>query len=483
MALGRPSRGGNGALPGEPAVGPDLPPPFAAENDSMRWLFGLNRFGIRPGLVRIEGLLDDLGHPERDLATLVVAGTNGKGSATRALACLLGAAGHRVVTYTSPHLLGVRERIRIDDRPVAREAFAARVEAIRPSVEKHGASWFETLTALAVWIARDEGVDFFCCEAGLGGRLDASNALPAQAVVLTTVGLDHQRILGGTRQEILAEKLGLLKRGVPLFCGVDEDLRSQVFQAAVASGSPCLFLDEVVRLLPPASDGTWDLALRGQRLTGLPDPGTGFLRRDVALALLTLCELGAARGRDLLPADVPGALGNLFLPGRYQPVLSAPDWIFDTAHNEQALAGTLRQFTGEATGRRVILFAGMYDKDLPPELGPLLSRGDLIVAAPLSLPRSRTVDELYALLDGWGLQPRRVCSAADVDKAGCLVWADLAAALSWLADTLEATDRVLVTGSCFTVAEVLYKLGFDDLDDTRAVRPAPAVLARLKEHA
>ena len=370
MGLGNPRPEGDANHPGEPGVGPDLPPPFTAGDPATAWLFSLNRFGIRPGLVRIRGLLEDLGHPERDLQTLVVSGTNGKGSTTRILALLLQAAGHKVATYTSPHLLNVHERILIDDRPVEAAAFAARVEAIRPSVEKHAASWFETLTALAVQTARQEEVDFLCCETGLGGRLDASNALPAIATLLTTVGLDHQRILGETRTAIAAEKLGLLKPGVPLFCGVDEELRSQVFEAAVLAGSPCHFLDELARW---DGRGTWDLVLREQVFGDLPDPGTPAMRRNVALAILALTELGRSRSQDLLPAALPAALGNLFLPGRYQRVMTDPDWIFDTAHNIQALENLWRAFTaGAARGRRIVLFGAMYDKEPPAEPGALL---------------------------------------------------------------------------------------------------------------
>jgi len=128
------------AYPGEPGVGVDLAPPFVAGDDATSWLFSLNRFGIRPGLTRIQGLLADLGHPEKKLRTLVTAGTNGKGSTTRILARLLQDAGYRVATYTSPHLLRVHERIEINDCPVDAADFAYRVKAIRPLTEKHGAS-------------------------------------------------------------------------------------------------------------------------------------------------------------------------------------------------------------------------------------------------------------------------------------------------------------------------------------------------------
>ncbi len=344
--------------PGEPGVGVDLEPPFVADDEPTRWLFNLNRFGIRPGLVRIEGLLAGLGNPEKKLRTLVTAGTNGKGSTTRILAHLLMQAGYKVVTFTSPHLLKVHERITIDDQPIGADDFARRVAGIKPLTEKHGASWFETLTALAVQVAVDEEADFFVCETGLGGRLDATNAVPAEAILLTTVGLDHEAILGNTLQEIAAEKLGLLKDKTPLFCGVEDELRPQVFEAAVSEGCPVFFLDELARWgdLPEHGEGGfWDLALRKHFFEDLPDPGMASMRRNIALALLTLTELQDLRGECFLPENVSTALGNLFLPGRYQHLLRDPDFIFDTAHNEQALAGVLDHFRHtECSGRRIV---------------------------------------------------------------------------------------------------------------------------------
>jgi dihydrofolate synthase/folylpolyglutamate synthase len=446
--------------PGEPGIGVDLAPPFTAEDEATRWLFSLNRFGIRPGLGRIRGLLDDLDRPERHLRTLVTAGTNGKGSTTRILARLLRSAGSRVATFTSPHLLRVYERVAIDEQPVVPERFAARVDAIRPSVERHAASWFETLTAVAVQIAAEEEVDFFCCETGLGGRLDATNALPAEAILLTTVALDHQRILGDTREAILDEKLGLLKPDVPFFCGVDEALRPQVFRAAVAAGSPCHFLDELSRV-ETEEDGTWKLVLRDRELGGLPPLQPSAMRRNAALALLALDELSRA-GKLAPVTDPAAALAEVFLPGRFQLLLREPDWILDTAHNEQALAGALAAFADRpCRGRRIVLIGAMHDKPTPPELGAALRGCDAVIAAPVDLPRSRNRSEWEALFRDWDLAPP---AHSVVDS--------VPAALEYWRGRLRPEDSVLVTGSCFMVAEVLHRLGYRDLEETRAALPA-----------
>ena len=444
---------------GEPGVQTAGQPPFVPTDPELGWLFGLNRFGMQPGLARIAALLAELGHPERGLRTIVVAGTNGKGSATRLLAALLGAAGHRVACYTSPHLLRVYERLELDGEPCDPARFAAAAARLRPAIERHGASWFEALTAIALDLCRDAGSELLCCEAGLGGRLDASNALPAVATLLTSVAMDHEQLLGDTLARIADEKLGLLKPGAPLFCAVPEKLRAQVFAAGVAAGSPVHFLDEQAVIAPRDAAGRWDLVTRRGVSADLPPLAAPWLRRNAALALLCVEEL-VARGLARAPADPAAALAGAFLPGRHQHVLTAPDWIVDTAHNGEAVCAALDTFLARpVAGRRLVLFGSMREKSLDDGVGERLRRCAHVVAAPVALPRTRTAAELAELLRGWGF--------AEPDVAS-----DLGAALARLGRFTAATDAVLVTGSCFTVAEVLWRLGYDDLRATRLPRPA-----------
>ena len=254
--------------------------------------------------------------------------------------------------------------------------------------------------------------------------------------------------------------------------------------AAVMAGSPCHFLDELTRWDEAdrtPSCGDWDLVLREKVFPGLPDPGTVAMRRNIALSVLALSELEPILNLTLLPRDLASSLGNLFLPGRYQTVLSNPDWIFDTAHNTQALENVWREFSSLPTaGRKIVLYGAMYDKDIGEVPSHLLANVDSVIGVPVSLPRSRTGAELEELFRGWSRDPE----AWPVGATGlpnATVAPDIFSALRMLAREVRPEDTVLVTGSCFTVAETLYRLGFTDLESTRRVRPASEVLKSMGE--
>jgi dihydrofolate synthase/folylpolyglutamate synthase len=282
--------------------------------------------------------------------------------------------------------------------------------------------------------------------------------------VLVSVAEDHRQILGHTLAEITAEKLGLLKRGVPLFCGVREELRAQVFAAAVAAGSPCHFLDELVRWEDTTAG--WRLVTRRGVRENLPRQESAALQRNMALAWLCLEEL-AASGVVRAVSDPAPALRRVFLPGRFQLILTEPDLLVDTAHNTAALTAALDAYLARpCRGRRYVLFGCMQDKEFTSEVGERMRRCAGLVAAPIDLPRSRNQDGLAELLDTWDLAPSEEVTIA----------ADVGAAVARLARILKPEDSVLATGSCFLVAELLYRLGFRDLDATRRLHPAGEVL-------
>ncbi|MEK7745730.1 MAG: Mur ligase family protein, partial [Elusimicrobiota bacterium] len=252
------------------------------------------------GLSRIRGLLGRMGDPQDAVPSIHVAGTNGKGTVCAFLASILKESGLRTGLYTSPHLLDVRERVAVDGKPVPARAFAAAVDAARRA-ERDPATYFELLTAAAFHHFREAGAEIAVVETGLGGRLDATNALASPLLtVITSIGLDHTDHLGKTLSAIADEKAGILKRGVPCLCGegAPEPL-SRIRRRAGEAGAP--LTQARVRLETVATD--WNLGRQrvilgggaqgravpgarpfssraggGVRELGLPLPGPAALR-------------------------------------------------------------------------------------------------------------------------------------------------------------------------------------------------------------
>jgi dihydrofolate synthase / folylpolyglutamate synthase len=184
---------------------------------STRWVESLSPWPEEFGLGRMHALLDELGHPERAYPSIHVVGSNGKSTATRTIAALLRAEGLRVGAYTSPHVSGWEERLDTDA-----ETFDAAVNGVRPAAEHAGATQFEVLTAAALALFAQEEVDVAVVEAGLGGRLDATNVLDAPVVHLTNVSLEHTDVLGSTREAIAREKLAVVRPGATVVLGEAE---------------------------------------------------------------------------------------------------------------------------------------------------------------------------------------------------------------------------------------------------------------------
>ena len=207
--------------------GAPLSAPAWSERDAERYLLSLELFGMRFGLDRMRRLMTALGSPQERFGSVHVVGTNGKSSTTRMIAAILRRHGLRAGAYLSPHLVSFTERIRVEDRDVDGDRFAAAVlRAARAAAkvdrtldEGDRVTQFEALTAAAYWLLTDEGVEAAVIEAGLGGRYDATNVIPSRVQVLTNVGLEHTRWLGPTIGDIAAEKLAVVRDGSTLVVG------------------------------------------------------------------------------------------------------------------------------------------------------------------------------------------------------------------------------------------------------------------------
>ncbi len=322
-------------------------------------LDGVRTLGVSLGLERIQAALQALGAPERAYVTVQIAGTNGKGSTAAMTEAILRAAGLRTGLFTSPHLCRFTERIRIDGAEVDGERLAALDQAVVATGVP--LTYFEVSAALAFAAFRDQGVQVAVLETGLGGRLDAATAAAPVATAITSIGLDHTDVLGGTLAEIAREKAGIVRPGVPIFLGpLPPEADAVVAEVAARLGALVRRLGR--DLTPPAAP----LGLAGDHQ-----------RANAALAVALAEEAARACGHPLPAAAVTAGLAGTVWPGRLERL--APDLLLDSAHNVQgatALAAAL-----EATARpRALVISVVRGKDLGGMLAALLPSFDRVVA-------------------------------------------------------------------------------------------------------
>lgn len=411
--------------------------------------------GVHWGLARVDGALESLGRPERAVPSLHIGGTNGKGSVASTCAAVLGAEGHRVGLYTSPHLCSVRERFQVAGRPVAEDRLIAYADEIRPVVAEHGLTFFEAATVLAFHVFHREGVDTQVVEVGLGGRLDATNVLIPEATAITNVAMDHQDFLGDTLLAIAREKAGIMKVGVPMVTAETDPAVLDLFaELAEIMEVPLHRLDPVRDLLEVevARDHTafaLDTGAWGRLRLKSPLVGPHqAVNAALAVRLLERLPDALRPSADAVRRGVEGVRW----PGRDQiEVVGETTWLFDVAHNTagtQSLVQVLDRLA--LPGPRVGLIGVLGDKEWRVMLPPLLSRLDYaVLTQPPSAPRGRRwrPDEVLGeLVASGGAREDRVAVEPDFARA--------------LEQVRARTGKgtVVVTGSCHTVGDALQAL-------------------------
>jgi dihydrofolate synthase/folylpolyglutamate synthase len=361
--------------------------------DPHRYLEALSPLAMRFGLERVARALEGLGHPERVAPILHVAGTNGKGSTCAMAAAALGAAGHRTGLYTSPHLERFNERIAVDGDPISDQDLAEVVAEVRAACPWHDGgepeerlSYFEFATLAGLVHFARTGVGVSVLEVGLGGRLDATNAVTPSVTAVAAIGLDHTQWLGETVEAVAREKAGIFKPGIPAVVhavqppGVLEVLR----QAAVAAGAP-------FEVAPARWEGP--VALAGAHQRGNAGLVAASLRA-LARAGVTVGEIEIARG-----------IATARWPGRLETVAGV---LLDGAHNPdgaRALAAALGELH---RGRPVeLVFGALGDKDHQGMLAALVGAVRRVHLVAPATPRARAVDELVAAAAALGLPATR----------------------------------------------------------------------------
>ncbi|HEX3661642.1 MAG TPA: folylpolyglutamate synthase/dihydrofolate synthase family protein [Acidobacteriaceae bacterium] len=410
-------------------------------------------------LEEMQTLVAALGQPQQRFRSVLIAGTNGKGSASATLSSILLAAGYRSGLYTSPHLDRVNERIRIAGTPISDADFARhyfRVDDCAGQLVSEGKlpappSFFETLTALAFSAFAEAGIDLAVLEVGMGGRLDATNVVDPLLSVITDISLDHMEWLGHTIPEIAREKAGILRpNGTLVTLPQHPEANQAIGEVAVALNVRGVNAAEYV---PAFAGPVENSALRNRypvtvlgEAIEVDSPLAGaHQRRNIALAIAAAVELTQHHGFSITPAHIelgirqtrwPGRLERIAIPGKAELLL-------DVAHNPAgawALRAALSSLDDEPTHRKVLVFGCMQDKAYEEMAQILFPLFDLVVATSVASPRSATVEEILAAADKTGTPAIAAHDGREsLEKA-------------WAATT--AKDRIVVAGSVYLVGEV-----------------------------
>lgn len=417
--------------------------------ETLDYLFALHRFGIKLGLESITDLLQRLGHPQRQYATLHIAGTNGKGSSAAMVAAMLQAGGYRVGLYTSPHLIDFRERIRVQDEDISRACVCALTEHIRRVADPlESLTFFEFTTAMALQYFLDQEVDIAVIEVGLGGRYDATNVLNPLGVLITGIGLDHEIYLGQTLQAIAREKAGIIHQAVPVVLGQMPDSVSQVFEAISQEYDAHLYRygqDFSISETGPKEFTYYGLR---ERFLSLQTNLLGRHQMNNAGCSLALLESATAERFPLSADAITFGLQHVRWKGRLEIVQHDPMVILDGAHNPlgaRVLFDFLQSQLHDCPGRKIIVLLGMMqDKNHAEYLQILLPLVDTLIVTQPHMNRAATVDEL-----------RQVVPREDLNL---LTMTNPWEAYCKAQDVADPSDLICVTGSLFLVGEILQHL-------------------------
>ncbi|MBX6361438.1 MAG: bifunctional folylpolyglutamate synthase/dihydrofolate synthase [Acidobacterium ailaaui] len=399
-------------------------------------------------------LAEALGHPERKFPSVLIAGTNGKGSTSATLASILQAAGYRTGLYTSPHLVRVNERVRIDGAEISDDDFARLYFTVDDVARRlvhegrlpHPPSFFETMTALAFSAFAQAKLDIAVLEVGMGGRLDATNIVDPLLSIITDISLDHTEWLGPTISAIAREKAGILRPGGVMVTLPQHPEANQVL-GEVATALKVRGVN-AAEYLPPRSvaSGPYPLQLLGEQVE-IASPLAGqHQQRNLALAIAAAVELSNHHGYIMTPAQMAEGIQNTRWPGRLESFrsISGARILLDVGHNP-AGAWALRAALAQTSEQpRVLIFGCLKDKPVFEMAQILFPLFDRVLLSVVDSPRAADMAELEA--------------AAQATGAAYEAMPDAGTALRYAQEMVPASGLIVGTGSVYLVGKLRAEL-------------------------
>ena len=412
--------------------------------ESINWLNGFQKFGIKLGLDRIKKLSKELGNPEKSYKTIHVGGTNGKGSVCKFLGSILTSSGYKVGVYTSPHLQCFSERIVIDGEEISEKEIVLLFEKIKPIVEKmkkkgNTPTYFEIVTAMCFEYFKEKNVDYAVIEVGLGGRFDATNIIEPIVSVITNVSLDHQNILGNSIKEIAKEKAGIIKNKVPVITGARDNALKVIEKKADEKNAPLTIIDS--SNWKKLSDKSFLIKGSLNDYNVKTSMKGSFQGTNIALAI-SVVETLQINGIFITENSIFEGIKKTFNPGRMEIVSEKPHILLDGAHNIACMNVLKETLEKDFKYDRLILVVGILsDKNIEEMLKIIIPLANNIIVTKSKNNRASNTTFLKDKILKLGFKNKIV------------VKNNVSDAVDYAKSIANKNDLICITGSLFTVGE------------------------------
>lgn len=424
-------------------------------NSTIKFLYGLQKFGIKFGLENIKTLCASLGNPHHDYPSIHIAGTNGKGSTAAMIASVLTASGYKTGLYTSPHLLKFNERIRIDGKPISDKELVTYTRLIRDEVKKTKATFFEATTAIAFKHFSDKKIDVAVIETGLGGRVDATNIITPLLSIITNIGLEHTEYLGATTSKIAREKAGIIKPFVPCATAVrDKDALRVIRFVARKSKSKLKHIDDTTKLALVKNDLQSQyvhLQVGSNVFKNLKITMPGKFQEDnIRLSVLAVTLLREKYSYKVSEKSMRRGLADVKkfsgLRGRFDVLSKDPLIIGDVAHNHHAFINLKTTLFRLGIDKVIIIFGLMKDKNIDSIVGEIRDFARLVITCSPKTDRA--------------IPSKVAASKFKLSKIPCIDGKTVKNSLKIAKNYASPDAVILITGSHFVLGEAMNYLKY-----------------------
>ncbi|EEP61407.1 bifunctional folylpolyglutamate synthase/dihydrofolate synthase [Sulfurihydrogenibium yellowstonense] len=398
-------------------------------------LFQKKVFNIEPGLERIKSALKEFSNPEKNFKSILVAGTNGKGSTSAYLESLFRHYGYKTGLFTSPHLIRENERWQIDRKEIDDKKLQNYINELKPIIEKYNLTYFEACTLLAFKYFSDEKVDIAVVEVGLGGRWDSTNVLEPEISVITNVSFDHMHILGNTLLDIAYEKTGITRQDKPAVIGRNQP---EIIHWLKERKIKEYYVKDIDYFVKEIDFNKYDYKFKKHIFENLEISMLGKRQlENSSLALTTFLLFLDKNNQPVVENIIRKALYNTKWKGRMEIISKNPFIIIDGAHNEEGLIKTFQEIKEIFPNKKIFtIFSFMKDKDTEKMINIIKQNSDFYIA--ITMPFSRAM------------------TAEDFKNVGIKnVKENHLEAVKELKNSVDKDTIILITGSLYLIGEIL----------------------------